>query len=467
MMDLVIGRDNQKVFPELAQEAKYKGDDLVLCNIPFSPGQVVYGYAQANIKWVNTLDNPEDGVKPQFKNLVKGRKKIKSTARPVVARFLSRESTGSRACQFPLQGLPDGVYDLSEAEGGSVPRGDTPLPYFLQAGFPETGLQREVSIEGESDFYQERRMTGEGSEEPAAGADLGEELDRGQVVIELPVAELPALEGVEGFLSQVVDADGRVIEERAVHYVEGPPVGVLEEPPNDWEGDSVNGDEAAGEARGQGCPAQTATVEETMDGYGAEYKAAEEAEAKYRARREEAKVWKRERDEVNRQVQELRALQARVYCDDVASRVNRAMDNEEAERLAELRRVEKEERMQLEEKKRIEDAKQHEENEKKRREAEKKKKEERKKKEEEKRKEEERRQKRNDMVKTATAQAKEEQKKREEQKKSKAKAEAEEAKLFLVREAERERLLAEEAKEQLTKKSAEADKARMARAEKD
>ncbi len=36
-----------------------------------------------------------------------------------------------------------------------------------------------------------------------------------------------------------------------------------------------------------------------------------------------------------------------------------------------------------------------------------------------------------------------------------------------MKEAERERLLAEEAKEQLTKKSAEADKARMARAEKD
>jgi hypothetical protein len=40
MMDLVIGRDNHKVFPELAQEAQYRRDDLVLCNIPFSPGQV-------------------------------------------------------------------------------------------------------------------------------------------------------------------------------------------------------------------------------------------------------------------------------------------------------------------------------------------------------------------------------------------------------------------------------------------
>ncbi len=71
MMDLVIGRDNYKVFPELAQEAKYKKDDLVLCNIPFSPGQVVYGHAQSSIKWVNGLDNQEDALKPQFKNSVK------------------------------------------------------------------------------------------------------------------------------------------------------------------------------------------------------------------------------------------------------------------------------------------------------------------------------------------------------------------------------------------------------------
>jgi hypothetical protein len=44
---------------------------------------------------------------------------------------------------------------------------------------------------------------------------------------------------------------------------------------------------------------------------------------------------------------------------------------------------------------------------------------------------------------------------------------AEEHKLFLVKEAEREKLLADEAKEQLTKRSVEAEKARMARAEKD
>ncbi len=50
-----------------------------------------------------------------------------------------------------------------------------------------------------------------------------------------------------------------------VHYAGETPVPVLEEPSNDWEEDSVNGDEAAGEARGQEGPAQTATLEETME----------------------------------------------------------------------------------------------------------------------------------------------------------------------------------------------------------
>ena len=173
-----------------------------------------------------------------------------------MARLLSRESTGSSACQSPLQGLPDGVYDLGEAEGGSVPRGDTPWPYFLKAGFPEVGLQREISIESESDFFRGRRMTGEESEEPAAGANPGEGLGQDQVLMELSVVEMPALGNVGGFLSQVIGADGQVVEERVVHYAGEPPVAV-EEPSNDWERDSVNGDEAAGEARGQGGPAQT------------------------------------------------------------------------------------------------------------------------------------------------------------------------------------------------------------------
>ncbi len=109
---------------------------------------------------------------------------------------------------------------------------DTPLPYFLKAGFPEVGLQRETSIESESDFFHGRRMTGEESEEPAAGVNLGEGLGQGQVVMELPVVEMPALGDVGG---------GQVVEERVVHYAGEPPVAVLEEPPNNWEGDSVMG----------------------------------------------------------------------------------------------------------------------------------------------------------------------------------------------------------------------------------
>jgi hypothetical protein len=70
-------------------------------------------------------------------------------------------------------------------------------------------------------------------------------------------------------------------------------------------------------------------------------------------------------------------------------------------------------------------------------------------------------------VEAATAQAKEKKKRRDEKKELKARVDAEEYKLFLVKEAEREKMLAEEAREQLAKKSEEADRARMAKAEKD
>ncbi len=336
MIDLVIGRDSPKIFPELAQEARYRKDDFVLCNIPFSPGQVVYGYAQENISWVDKLDNPEDGLKPQFRNLAKGKKRAKSTARPAVARFLSRESMGSNASQSPLHGLQDGVYEVYDSEGGSSLRGETPLSFFLGAGLPELGIQREVSTEGEPDFFQERSIVWKEPDEPAAArADLGEGLDRGRVVVELPEAEVPALEIVGGVLDHVMDVSVQVAEERCVYYMEEePPVPERVESPNERERESINGDEAVGKARGQERPAQAATMEErmemylrvatpdipalfprpawnlslrpdadahdlvrTVDGYGADYVALEEAEAKYRACREEAKVWKRERDE--------------------------------------------------------------------------------------------------------------------------------------------------------------------------
>jgi hypothetical protein len=93
---------------------------------------------------------------------------------------------------------------------------------------------------------------------------LEEGLDQDQVLMELSVVEMPAPGNVGGFLSQVIGADGQVVEERAVHYAGEPLAAVLEEPSNSWERDSVNGDEAAGEARGRESPAQTATQEEAM-----------------------------------------------------------------------------------------------------------------------------------------------------------------------------------------------------------
>ena len=90
-------------------------------------------------------------------------------------------------------------------------------------------------------------MWKEPDEPAAARADLGEGLDRGRVVVELPEAEVPALESVVGVLDHVMDVSVQVAEERSVYYVEEePPVLELEEPPNNWEGDSENGDEAAG-----------------------------------------------------------------------------------------------------------------------------------------------------------------------------------------------------------------------------
>ena len=82
VMDLIVGRDNRKIFPELAQEACLKGDDFFLCNILFIPGQVIYGAAQKSIQWVNSLKDPEEAKKPQFRHLGKGKKKAKGRERP-------------------------------------------------------------------------------------------------------------------------------------------------------------------------------------------------------------------------------------------------------------------------------------------------------------------------------------------------------------------------------------------------
>ncbi len=54
-MNLVVGRDNRKIFPEVAQEACLMGDDLFICNLLFNPGQVICGTAQKNLKWIKKL----------------------------------------------------------------------------------------------------------------------------------------------------------------------------------------------------------------------------------------------------------------------------------------------------------------------------------------------------------------------------------------------------------------------------
>jgi hypothetical protein len=141
-----------------------------------------------------------------------------------------------------------------------------------------------------------------------------------------------------------------VAEERHIYFVqEEIPVLRLEEPFNDWEVDSNDRCEAGGEARGPSGPAQAVDVEQEMEeylrvatpditalfprpaydlflrpdvsagdaarrleDYGAECLRLEQAEAEYRARRMQAKVWRRERDEDLRRVLEARARQDQV-----------------------------------------------------------------------------------------------------------------------------------------------------------
>jgi hypothetical protein len=135
-MDLVIGRDNRKIFPELAQEACFIGDDFVLCNIVFSPGQVIYGAAQKSIQWVNKLEDPEEAKKLQFRNLGKGKKKAKGKARPAEVRIVRRVSTTSNAGQSPHHGLQDDVYG---AEGAAATGG---IPRYLSTSRPISQSRR-------------------------------------------------------------------------------------------------------------------------------------------------------------------------------------------------------------------------------------------------------------------------------------------------------------------------------------
>ncbi len=125
-------------------------------------------------------------------------------------------------------------------------------------------IQREVRTVGDPDFCQHRNVVElpESGEPVAAETEDSEGLDRGREMVELPEAERPALESVAEFLGHAIDISMKEAEERNVYYVEDElPVLRLEEPPNDWERDSNDGDEAAGDARGQAGPAQTTTMD--------------------------------------------------------------------------------------------------------------------------------------------------------------------------------------------------------------
>jgi hypothetical protein len=267
---------------------------------------------------------------------------------------------------------------------------------------------------GDPDFCQHRDVVElPESGEPAAEAGDSKDGGRDRKAAELPEVERPAHESVADLLGYAIDASLQAAEERHVYYVPDEiPVIRLEEPPNDWEVDSNDGYEAAGEASGPPGTAQAVGVEQEMeeylrvatpdipalfprpawdlscrpdvsagdaaqrlDGYGAECLRLEQAEVEYRARREQAKVWRRERNEDLRRVLEARARQDQEWSGDLARRVDLILERGEEERIAEERRVKEAEREQLEEQRSNEEKRQLEE---KRREAEKRKKEDKK-----------------------------------------------------------------------------------------
>jgi hypothetical protein len=84
-MDLVVGRDNRKLFPEVAQEACLMEDDFFICNLLFNPGQVICGAPQKSLKWIKKIENPEVAKKRQFRSRIKARPKAKVKERPAEA----------------------------------------------------------------------------------------------------------------------------------------------------------------------------------------------------------------------------------------------------------------------------------------------------------------------------------------------------------------------------------------------
>ncbi len=79
---------------------------------------------------MNSLEDPEEAKKPQFRHLGKGKKKAKGRERQAEVGIVRRVSMASSAGRSPHHGLQD---DVCEAEGGSSYRGETPIPSDLEA----------------------------------------------------------------------------------------------------------------------------------------------------------------------------------------------------------------------------------------------------------------------------------------------------------------------------------------------
>ncbi len=414
-IDLLVGQDNRNIFPEVLYEGWLKGDDLFLCGIPFKPGQVVWGAAQRNLRWIKLLRDPEDAKKPEVAALAKA--KARARAQPGSVGIDRRVSVTSSAGQSPRHGLPD---DIWGAEGGSSCRGETPIPSDLEADFPEPEVPRHVRLVGDADFCKNR------------------------AVVELPEPEAVVMEDGVDVLSFAVNTSLQVGEERRVTYVdEEAPMIAPEERASGWESDAEVGPESRGAARGLSSPARILEEEQQVEEYlrvatpdieamfrkpvwdmtgmlgasadvtqrylneyGARCQEVEHEERVYRANREQAKVWRRARDEEIRCKQEAEAQQALIWQRDVERQAAEAMKRSEEERKKAERRRKKAEKEQLEEQKRSEEMQQLEE---KRRKEEAKKKEEKERREEKKRKtEEEAHRIRRKEVDAATAKAKKE-----------------------------------------------------------
>jgi hypothetical protein len=213
-----VGRDNRKIFPEVAQEACLRGDDLFICSLLFKPGQVVCGAAQRSLKWIRELEDPES----------------------------------------PHHGLQ---VDIWGAEGGSSCRGETPMPSDLEADFPEPEVQRQVKVTGDADFCRDREVLEiPEPEEPAAEGDA--DFCRDREVLEIPEPEGPAAEADADILAFAVGGSLQAGEERHVYLVEEEaPVIRLDKRANDWEVDSDGSHEPEGAARGLSSPTRISEME--------------------------------------------------------------------------------------------------------------------------------------------------------------------------------------------------------------